>query len=326
MAVAREALAGARELHGEQGALDLEDRRALETTREAHHLQPRDEPLGRIPLPPAHAVAVVVREDVVEVVIALAVGDDRDDRVVARGVLVGVRPAAPHVGERVDEEGDVMAPHEAQHAREDQHAPNVVRENPEQERQADVEGDRERHVVAVLEGQHGIALEVRDVGEVGPAARVLAQHPADVREPEAAPRRVRVAIHVVDVQVMGAVTAAPGEHAVLQCHGAEEEIQQPQAPVRVVGAMRPQPVVAGRDRHAVRAGEQHACGPGRGRKAVRQPIPGDQDERAGEAQREHQHVGPDQGGRTLRCRGRGEGLLVARGVGHALPEGVERMG
>src|SRR5207248_493349 len=68
MAVAREALAGARELHGEQGALDLEDRRALETAREAHHLQPRDEPLGRIPLPPAHAVAVVVREDVVEVV------------------------------------------------------------------------------------------------------------------------------------------------------------------------------------------------------------------------------------------------------------------
>ena len=72
--------------------------------------------LGRIPLPPAHAVAVIVGEDVVEVVVALAVGQQREHGVVARGVLLGVRLGAPHVGERIDEEGEVMA-----------HAPGAVR-------------------------------------------------------------------------------------------------------------------------------------------------------------------------------------------------------
>src|SRR2546430_5351593 len=43
--------------------------------------------------------------------------------------------------------------------------------------------------------------------------RSLAQHPADVREPEAAPRRVRVAIHVVDVQVDRKSTRLNSSHS-----------------------------------------------------------------------------------------------------------------
>ncbi len=105
------------ELHGQQRALDLEGRRALQAPRETYPLQARDQPLGRIPLPPAHAVAVVVREDVVEVVIALAVGHQRQHRVVAGGVFLGSTDAAPHVRQRVDEEGDVMAQHQPQQRR-----------------------------------------------------------------------------------------------------------------------------------------------------------------------------------------------------------------
>ena len=120
----------ARELHGEQRSLDLEYRRALQAARQADHLQGRDHPLGRIPLPPAHPVAIVVREAVVEVVIALAVSDHREHRVVARAVVLGVGPVTPHVGKRVDEEGDVMAPHQAQHPGENQHAPEVVEQQP----------------------------------------------------------------------------------------------------------------------------------------------------------------------------------------------------
>ena len=85
--------------------------RALEAAREPHDTDSAaDQPLGRVPLPPAHAVTVVVREDVVEVVVALAVGEHRQHRVVARGVLLGVGTRAPHVRQRVDEEGDVVAP------------------------------------------------------------------------------------------------------------------------------------------------------------------------------------------------------------------------
>src|SRR5438876_10141615 len=102
MAAAREALAGARELHGEEGALELEDRRALGTAPEAHHLQPRDEPLGRIPLPPAHDYRNGVRGGVVEAVKALAVGDDRGGPAVGRWVGGRCQPAAPQLESRVD--------------------------------------------------------------------------------------------------------------------------------------------------------------------------------------------------------------------------------
>ena len=162
----RQARLGARELHGEQCLLDLERRRALQTPRQSDEAQGPDQPLGRIPLPPAHAVAVVVREDVVEVVVALAVGDHRQHRVVARGVVLGVRPRAPHVGEGVDEEGDVVAPHQAHEAGEDQHAPDVPDDETGQQRQAEVGEHREQHVVTVLEREHRVALQVRNVGEV----------------------------------------------------------------------------------------------------------------------------------------------------------------
>ena len=135
---ARQARLGARELHRQQRPLDLEGRRALQAPRQSHDAQRADQPLGRIPLPPAHAVAVVVREDVVEVVVALAVGDHRQHRVVARGVVLGVGPRAPHVRERVDEEGDVVAPHQAHEAGEDQHAPQVPEDQAGEQRQAEV--------------------------------------------------------------------------------------------------------------------------------------------------------------------------------------------
>jgi len=37
------------------------------------------------------------------------------------------------------------------------------------------------------------------------------EHPADVREPEAAPRGIRVEVDVIYMKMMGAVTAAPVE-------------------------------------------------------------------------------------------------------------------
>ena len=49
-----------------------------------------NEPLGGVVLVPLHAVAVVARELVVEVVVALADRDNRGDERVARGVAVGV--------------------------------------------------------------------------------------------------------------------------------------------------------------------------------------------------------------------------------------------
>src|SRR4029077_15077305 len=131
--------------------------------------------------------------------------------------------------------------------------------------------------------------------EIGPPARVLAQHPADMREPEAAPGRVGVLVFVVHVQVVCAVPAAPGEGAVLQRHGAEDQEQHAQAPVRLVSAMRPQPVVARSDCHAVGNQEKGEDAEVRAGEPVGQPIPGHQDCCRQGRQNEHQGVRPDQG-------------------------------
>src|SRR5208282_5068105 len=95
---------GAPELGLEQCPLNLEPGYALEVVREPQPVHQADAPFGRIPLPPAHAVAIIVRELMVEIVIALAECQQRDDTVVARSVLIGVRPEPPHMGKRIDEE------------------------------------------------------------------------------------------------------------------------------------------------------------------------------------------------------------------------------
>ena len=172
-----------------------------------------------------------------------------------------------------------------------------------EQRQAKVGEQREWHVVTMLEREYRITLEVRNVGEILPPARVLAQHPADVREPEAAPRRIRIPVLIIDVQVMGAVPARPGEHAVLQRHGAEHEQEQPQAPVRLIGAVRPEAVVAGRNRHAARPGEEQRHRPGAQREPMDDAVPRHGDQGDGSRQKKHQGVDPDEGRLGLGARG-----------------------
>ena len=120
-------LLGAAQLHGEQRALDLERGRALQAAGQPDIGAGGNQPLGRIPLPPAHAVAVIVREDVVEVVVALTEGHQRQHRIVAGGVLLGVRARAPHVRQGVDEEREVMADDQTGDAGEQQRAPGCHR-------------------------------------------------------------------------------------------------------------------------------------------------------------------------------------------------------
>ncbi len=165
-----------------------------------------------------------MRKDVVIVVVTLAVRDDRKNGVIARRVFVRVRTASPHVRQGVDEEGHVVRPYEPQYARKEERSPQVAHRPARCEREAEICDQGQRDVEAMLELQHRITAQIRDVGEVRYAARVLAHHPADVCEPEAALDGVRIAVVIIDLQVVRAVVARPAEHAVLQRHGAEHHI------------------------------------------------------------------------------------------------------
>ncbi len=75
-----------------------------------------DRPFGWVPLPWLHAVAVVMLELMVIVVVAFAESQQGHDRAVARGVLGGVWLFADGVTKGVDEERAMLGDHDAGHA------------------------------------------------------------------------------------------------------------------------------------------------------------------------------------------------------------------
>src|ERR1039458_2595155 len=168
---------------------------------------------------------------------------------------MGVGLYAPHVCQGIDKKCEVMADNEAQHAREQKAAEDLAAGPTDQQRQAEIHGQRQRHIMAVLPAHQPVTLQISHAAEIGLPARVIAQHPADVREPEAAARAVWIEFYVIDIAMMNAVGGAPDQRAVLQGHGAEEQIQHLQYRMGVVGGMREQTVVATGDRHAVGAKE-----------------------------------------------------------------------
>ena len=147
-------------------ALDALGRHPLEVAGQPHLRQRPDPPLGRVEVEPAHAVAIVRLEAVVEVVVALAEREDRRDEAVARGVPRLVRLAAEVVRHRVDREGRVVLERPAAGT-----LPAAARRSDRpkrtpRRRDQGSEEHREQHVVLVLEAHQRIGGQVLDVGDV----------------------------------------------------------------------------------------------------------------------------------------------------------------
>ena len=87
--------------------------------------------------------------------------------------------------QRIDEEREVMADHQPQHASDHHRAPEITDRHTNDGRQQHVRADRQLEIVARLKCQHRIARQVVDVRVVVDATGVLAHHPTHVREPEA---------------------------------------------------------------------------------------------------------------------------------------------
>jgi len=196
-----------------------------------------------------------------------------------------------------------MAPHQPQHAGEDQHAPTRREQDSNASGTADVGRQRERQPrSAVLERSIGSRLSP-DV-ESRLAARVLAQHPADART-RTRGRARRIAVHVVDVSGGGGAVAAAHANALFAAPCVPNtRYSSRRLPVRLVGATAP---TAGDSR-----GDRHARWRWRARR--RRPRP-----RAKNHGRIpwHEDRGGGKGRANIRAfvqtRGR---LLIAGGVGH----------
>mmetsp|Transcript_5118 Transcript_5118/g.16228 ORF Transcript_5118/g.16228 Transcript_5118/m.16228 type:complete len:387 (+) Transcript_5118:650-1810(+) len=228
--------------------------RAHEVAGAADHLARADQPLGRVPVVPLDAVAVVLRELVVEVVVALTERQHGAEDAVVRRVLVGEVLRGAHevrVRERVDEEGRVVdEDHLGERGVEVPAEPVAPAEAADERGGDDAAQHREAEVVLVLVADRPRRVEVRDVDVAEVRVVLLHEHPPDVGEEEAALGVVRVEVGV-DVAVVDAVVARPPLGRALEGAAARKEHRPLQELVAVVRAVREHAVVSGGDAEAV---------------------------------------------------------------------------
>lgn len=196
-------------------------------------------------------------EGVVEVVVALAKGEERHEPTVPGGAAVRVGLGAKGVAERIDEERRVMDKHGARDSGDEERAERGVRAAPEPAedgRQDETREHPDHHVILVLPPHQRVALEVRHAGE-GVRLAELEHDPAHVRVEETL-RDVVGILLVVSVFVMPPVVIAPRQRGVLERRRAEDERDQPHWPGRLKGVVGEEPVVAQRDAQARQDEEQ----------------------------------------------------------------------
>ena len=224
--------------------LDLVVAELLEVVGEAELLARPDEPLGRVVLVPLDGVAVVGRELVVEVVVALAQGDDGRQHVVARRVAVVEGLVAEPVRQRVDAEGGLLHEEDAQDAGVDEAAAQVAPEQARHEaRHEQAHGDDGLDVVSVLPDHDRVLIQVRDVGAADALGVLLHDHPAKVRVEQALADRVRVLVRV-GVAVVGTVVSGPPSDRALDGAGSDGGQEDAKRQRGRVGRVSPQAMVA----------------------------------------------------------------------------------
>src|SRR5579862_9389050 len=99
----------------------------------------------------------------------------------------------------------------------------------------------------MLPHRQRVALQISNTGEIPLAARVMTEHPSDVREPESAASTVRIALWVVDVTMMHAVIGAPIQRTALQRHGAKQQVRELKRYICLVRGVGEQAVIAAGD-------------------------------------------------------------------------------
>ena len=196
------------------------------------------------------------------VVITLTVRQECKECIVTRCVFIRVWLRAPLVSNRVDEKGYVVSRHDAQEARQKQHAPYITEDQAQCQRYTNVHRKNDRHIVLVLPHNDWIFHQVLHVSEIYATTWVFADHPTHVREPQTALRRVRVFIHVVTVTVVYTVARTPVEDGVLKRCRTPQRIPDTQNRVGIISIMRPQTVVTASNRHAGNPGQHQVGDPG----------------------------------------------------------------
>merc|ERR1712227_600766 len=165
--------------------LNLVGAELLEIVGEAELLPGPDRPLGGVVLVPLDGVAVTGGELVVEVVVALAKGDDGGNDVVTRRVAVVERLVTEPVGKGVDTEGGLLDKEDTEDTGVDEPTEVVTPADTGNEgREDEAHEENDLEVVLVLPDNDRVVVEIRDVGTTNSLGVLLHEHPAEVRVEE----------------------------------------------------------------------------------------------------------------------------------------------
>ena len=216
-----------------------------------------DRPLGGIVLPRFDTIPVVILELVVEVVVALAEGENRHEEAVARRAVGGIRTVADPVTERVDAKGGMVHEHDTGEAGEQERAEGGIGATvdvADDRRQAEAHENGDRHIIFVLPPGETVFLQIPHPCErrVRAAAE---EKPADVGMEKPARDVIGVVI-VVHEFVVAAVVGRPSKSGTFKCRRTEEQGVKFHQRIRLEGKVREQAVVAERDAHACGKSEE----------------------------------------------------------------------
>lgn len=209
----------------------------------------------RVVVVPQQAVTIVIWELVVEVMETFAPSPERDKDAVTWRTLITVSGVTPVVRQTVDEESKLLNEHGLSEACNEQATEPVTPAKTSDQRGHDqAEEDGKRRVVAVLELQQRIGLQVTNVSldnlvELRAPSITPPEHPANVRVEETTLGIVRIFDRVRE-SVVNSVVVTPAEARAFKSPSSHHQERCLDDRMGVVGAMRPQSVVPRSDANA----------------------------------------------------------------------------
>ena len=224
---------------------------AAKTGRQSELRENPDQPLGWVPLPRFHAIAIIVLKFVMIIVIALAKGKQRHEKRIARAAPCRIGLASDRMTSGVDEERAMLEHNhfcDAADEKTTERADPSVPERTEQGGQNKAHQHSEQMNMPMLPHDQRIFFEIGHVIERRLRLK-LKQEPADVRVEKTFADVVRVFV-VIDMFMMPTMFTCPHQHRIFKCTGAEDEREQAQWQHGAESHVREQPVITERDTEA----------------------------------------------------------------------------
>lgn len=210
-------------------------------------------PFGWIKLPGFYAIAIVVLEFVVVIVVTFSEGADRHEEAVTCGAFAGVGAAANPVAKGVDAKGRVMDQYNARRSSDEettQSSNSTTADESDQCGYTKSHRNGNRHIIPVLPNGEFIFLQVSYPGERG-IGLGAEKKPANMGIEKSLGDCIGI-FFLIDVFVVAAVVCTPCKGGAFKCCSTKEKGEEPDWQAGLKREVRKEAMIAQRDAQAGR--------------------------------------------------------------------------